>query len=482
LPRSLPTRLTIIPSNCFSAVTAPNGSKRMSTKTTNIERLPIRLVLFYVAVTVFVFIFGPFDWPVENWPTLLGFLAGTMFALWLGFRWAVARTVVGTPFGGWRRIMVFGAAASLIILFVTAPIYTGRMPWDVLSALRDQGAAYEALQDQLQLTAGTRGPIALARILTWPLVFAVLPLGVLHWAEMGAPLRVLMLTTIGSIVVSSILRGTDRETADLIAVAGGAGVVLLARKMVFEGLTLRDLFRRYRLAMIASLVLLSVAASLFAQRKEERFLYRTALCIAHSEQTPTGICADFDHPWFSLLDDGQRFTASIAVAYFTQGYYGLSLALALDDFRSTWGLGNAPFAMAAYARLTGDEELYENSYTFRLRAIGWSDQHQWSTMFPWIANDISFPMVPVFMLLIGALFGASWRDAVFAHNDRAAIVFVLLILMMGYLPANSQVTLVPDHYFALIVWIYVWRRARRHALQSAKYVATSNRSVTTSPL
>ena len=186
----------------------------MSTRITNIQRLPIRLVLGYVAATVFVFVYGPFDWPIDNWGTLFGFLAVTMLALWLGFRWAVARTAAGTSFGGWRSVIVFGAAASVIILFVAAPVYTGRMPWEILEALSDQGAAFRNLQDQLELTAGTRGPIALARILTWPLVFAVLPLGILHWAEMGAGLRVLVLTTIGAIIVSSILRGTDREIAD----------------------------------------------------------------------------------------------------------------------------------------------------------------------------------------------------------------------------------------------------------------------------
>jgi hypothetical protein len=466
------------PDKWLAAVAAPNGSKGMSTRITNIERLPIRLVLFYVAATVFIFVFGPYDWPVENWPTFFGFLAATMLALWLGFRWTVARTAVETSFGGWRSVIAFGAAASVIVLFVTAPIYTGRMPWEFLNALRDQGAAYEGLQQQLELTAGSRGPIAFVRILTWPLVFAGVPLGVLHWAEMGARLRVLMLITIGAMIVSSVLRGTDREIADLIGVFGGAGLVLLARKLVFEGLTLRNLFHRYRFALVAVAILLTIAASLFAQRKEERFTWKTAVCISSSDQTPTGICADFDHPWFSLLNEDQRFTASIAAAYFTQGYYGLSLALDLDDFRSTWGLGHAPFAMAAYANLTGDEELYENSYTFRLRAIGWSDQHQWSTMFPWIANDISFPLVPIFMLLIGTLFGASWRDAVLARNDRAAVVFVILILMMGYMPANSQITLVPDHYFALIVWTYLWRRSRRQVLQSAGSAASLNELVT----
>ena len=69
-------------------------------------------------------------------------------------------------------------------------------------------------------------------------------------------------------------------------------------------------------------------------------------------------------------------------------------ALSMDDFRSTWGLGNAPFAMAAYVTWTGDKELYKRSYTYRLREIMerpaalqhdvYLDRH-----------DMSFPMVPV---------------------------------------------------------------------------------------
>jgi len=439
---------------------------------TAIERLPIRLVLLYVAATVFIFVFGPYDWPVENLWTVLGFLAATMLALWLGFRCAVAGTAAGTSFGGWRRVIALGAIASLIVLFVAAPIYTGRKPWEVLDALRDQAGAYLSLQEQLEFTAGTRGPIALARILTWPLVFAVLPLGLLHWAEMSLRLRLLMLTTIGCIAVSSILRGTDREIADLIAVVVASVLILFARKIVHEGTTLLGVFRRYRLAILMTFVLFAVAASMFAERKEGRFHQKTALCLASGDFSPTGICADFDHPWFRFLDEQHRFTASIAAAYFSQGYFGLSLALGMDDFRSTWGLGNAPFAMAAYVNWTGDEELYKRSYTYRLREIGWSDQHQWSTMFPWIANDISFSMVPMFMLLVGGLFGASWRDAVFGQNDCAVVVFAILLIMMGYVPANSQITLVPDHVFALMAWFYLWRRTRcRAALPKATTVA-----------
>src|SRR5262245_53704313 len=99
----------------------------MSAKFKHIARLPIWLVLFYVAATFFAFVYGPYDWPVENWTTLFVFLAVTMLAVWLGFRWAVAKTATGTSFGRWRLVIVLGTVASVIVLFVATPVYTGRM-------------------------------------------------------------------------------------------------------------------------------------------------------------------------------------------------------------------------------------------------------------------------------------------------------------------------------------------------------------------
>src|SRR5947209_387634 len=100
----------------------------MTDMSVSIRRLPIRLVLGYVAATLVVFLFGPFDWPIDNWSVLFGFLTATMLALWLGFRWAIARRPAATSFTAWQHIIVLGAMASLIILFVAAPVYTGRMP------------------------------------------------------------------------------------------------------------------------------------------------------------------------------------------------------------------------------------------------------------------------------------------------------------------------------------------------------------------
>lgn len=428
----------------------------------SVARLPIRLTLLYVCVTFFVFVAGPFDWPVDNWATLFGFLGAAMAALWIGFRFAIARPVKAASFDPWKQTIILGACFSVVVLLVSTPTYTGKMPWEVLSALSDQGAAYEAMQGQLELTAGSRGLIAVARVLTWPLVFAVIPLGILHWGRIGLALRGLVATTLGSIIVSSILRGTDRESADLLAIVGSAGSILAARSIVHERVGLRTLLYRFRIAILVGVVLLGSAAALFIERKDQRSVTASILCVGQSEPDPAGICADFDYPVFARLGlpDPVRFVISMAAAYLGQGYYGLSKALDLPDFRSTLGLGNAPFAMAAYTALTGDVALYQDSYTYRLRDVGWSDETQWSTIFPWLANDVSFPGVPVLMLLIGWWFGASWRDAVFGRDDRAAIVFAIFAIMMGYLPANNQIALAPDYLFALLVWSAMWRLKR----------------------
>src|SRR5215813_13589000 len=114
----------------------------MRAKFPNIERLPIRVVLFYVAVTFFIFIFGPFEWPVDNWASLIAFLALSMACLWVGFRYAISSAPRECGAIDPRWIIILGSVAAVALLFIAAPVYTGKMPWQVLDALREQGSAY----------------------------------------------------------------------------------------------------------------------------------------------------------------------------------------------------------------------------------------------------------------------------------------------------------------------------------------------------
>src|SRR6266849_1484324 len=126
--------------------TTPPFERSANRRFPNLSRLPIRLVLIYLLLTFSGFILGPFNWPVDNWTILIGFLAAVTLALYAGFRLAIAAPALGTPFTPWRLFVLAGAIANIGILFPSAYFYTGKMPWDILIALQDQQAAYQELQ------------------------------------------------------------------------------------------------------------------------------------------------------------------------------------------------------------------------------------------------------------------------------------------------------------------------------------------------
>lgn len=155
------------------------------------------------------------------------------------------------------------------------------------------------------------------------------------------------------------------------------------------------------------LVIFFSALTLFLDRKASRLGGEERVCIAE-----TVVCSDrtsVDSPRLS-------FAAEMLSAYLAQGYYGLSLALN-EDFTSTFGLGHSSFLMSAFSGLF-DATLYERSYMYKVSQAGWDDKAQWSTMLVWIASDVGFPLVPVFILILGFLWGGHGKVLLFCGVMR----------------------------------------------------------------
>lgn len=420
----------------------------------SIETLPLWLVVSYFAGTVSLFFYGPFTWPISNADILLIFLFFVALALIVGFiLGAMCDDRKPAPFRWWRAIFVAGGFLACVMIFPSAYVYTGRMPWDLLQALADQRAAYEAMLQRLVETDGSRAPIAIARALSYPFVFAVIPLGILHWSRLTWWLRVLLFATMLCGLVFSILRGTDREAADTLLVAGGALLVLLGRYSLRGDLGLFHILTRWPVlvGLFATMILATAALSIFVDRKASRLDEATyQVCVGEEH-----ICADIRTDGWAGTVSRRQFGLAMLTAYFAQGYYGTALALNME-FQSTLGLGHSPLVARAYEAISGDPKLYMQSYTYRLREFGWSDETQYSTIFTWIANDIGFPMVVIFMGVLSFVFCLSWKDAVYAEDDRASILFCLLLQMLIYLPANNQIMQTLDAYFALMVWVSWW--------------------------
>lgn len=426
--------------------------------------LPIILVLTHLTISAAFFLLGPFEWPISNSETLTTFITAACLSIGCGYVLGARKEPRATSFPYLRQIYVIGAVTSCVMLFPSAYVYTGKMPWNVFSAIADQGLAYNEFQQRLKDTSGSRGIVITARVLTQWLIYPIIPLAVLTWHELKFWERLLLPATVCSALIFSLLRGTDQGTFDL-AFLFAASMLIAAIRYLQSN---RKKLSAYLVSPIsiafAGVALIIVAAlfNTFVTRKAERFGGNIGnICIG-----VTKICADPNHAASQSFDTKGRFAIAMVTAYISQGYYGLSLALN-SDFNSTLGFGHSPPLVRVYEAITGDKALYEHSYTYRLRDHNWSDEHHWSTLYVWLANDVGFPGAILIVAAFAYLLASSWRDATAGKNNAAAISCCMLLQTFFYLPANNQLFIGADTYVAFIVWLIIWLK-NRHWIDLAK--------------
>ena len=142
-------------------------------------------------------------------------------------------------------------------------------------------------------------------------------------------------------------------------------------------------------------------------------------------------------------------------SYLNQGYYGLSLALE-QSFTPTWGIGNSWFTLSIYERLTGDYFLRGRTYPFKLESLGWDPYVNWHSMYTWLASDFSFLGTLLVVLLLAWLLASVWKSLLINHNIFALGLFILLMIMFMYLPANNQIFAFADTYITFWIFLIGW--------------------------
>lgn len=424
-----------------------------------LELLPLILIFAYLLATIWLFFEGPIPWPITNGKEVFVYLLLVLVVIFISFTFGVQAKVRKAELKPWKLVFLVGALGNVLLLFPSAYIYTGRMPWQLLEAFQNQNAAYLGMLGRVAEGSILRSGLSVLRALAYPFVFAVIPLGLLNWRKLSTPLRLLLVLSMFTNVVFSVLRGTDREIVDLGVMIGASGLLIMGRYCWANGISLTNfLTRRSVLAAIAIFLILAlVAFNVFVDRRLQRYSGNAdTVCVGVQR-----ICADEQHPTMKALGQTQRFGLAMATAYAAQGYYGVALAMGLD-YQSTFGIGHSSLVARIYAAVTGDEELYHRSYTARLGSFGWSDQYQWPSLLTWLANDVGFPGAVVVIGIFAWVWGRSWKDAAFSNDDSAAIVFCFMMQMFFYLPANNQIMQTLDAYFALTVWMGIWLWLRRN--------------------
>lgn len=416
--------------------------------------LPLVLFLSYLTFTVLLFAFGPWPWPAVNRAELYLFLGTAHLALTLGYLSAATMTPHGYH-GQWKieRIMTISLIANLALLVPTSAFRTGSGIPDVLAGLANPGAAYFA-SNAWRAEGGAL--VEYVRILLGPLLVLLYPLTIYYWSRLRWGVRLLSLLSILGFLAIYIATGTNKTIADYALL-----LPFLVFASYFAGLR-RLRWRNIAIMAIIGVFLLALFLSFFASGQVSRIGSREGVHYF----TLLGIQADASNALVRHLPAEAR-TGAIALSnYLTQGYYALSLTLE-EPFVPMWGVGNSFFLYFNAAEITGLSEIQEMPYPVRLQKRGrWDAYGKWSTIYPWIASDVSFPGTILVVLIIGRLFALSWLDTLRGHNPFAVAVFSQFVIMLFYFSANNQVVQTGEaltgFYGSLVLWgwtrkKYVWR-------------------------
>ena len=429
-----------------------------------VRHAPFAVVLFYIIVSALVFWFGPMPWPVANVLEMVTFQLACLAFLVGGYLSVTKTASIHRPIN-LRPIFLIGIIGVIALQIPLTLTYTGKYPWDVFSAILDQRMVYEDMLEQLVSTQGERFYVPLIRAMVMPLFFASVGYGLLNFRSLSRSQKILLFVGLLCPIDLSLLRGTDKEIADLIIIVCGFLLVAYCRRVV--GARQGKFFVSFnvrRLATIAFVVFL-LFFFFFSYRKFERLGGAIDFCVMDGL-----ICADYSGPVLSLLPDFVAFGYAMISAYLTNGYYGLSLALELP-FEPAYGLGHSSAMLSLYERISGSTALFDGTYTARISESGWDHRYYWSSLYTWLANDVHFVGAVIIVGLLARWFRQAWLDAVYAGNDLAAVVFVLLCIAFLYLPANNQLAQTFDLYFAFIGTFLVWKFRRGGTRRKQSYAS-----------
>ena len=293
--------------------------------------------------------------------------------------------------------------------------------------------------------------IEYVRILLGPFLFLLLPLTIFYWKKHTQMIRLLSIVCIIGSVSIFISIGTNKGFADIILLI--PWLILAGHLSGISRLKKRHLVFAFMGSMIAFTLFL-----LFFMSTQSSRLGSSTKAAYFSQ---INMHADLNNFMLYYLPKEADIIILGLSSYLTQGYYGLYASLEVP-FIPMYGVGNSIFLFRQVARITGNNEILDLAYPTRISEFGWDAYGNWSTIYPWIASDVSFVGTILVVFIIGRLLAFSWFDTLNGSNPFAVAMFSQFLIMLFYFPANNQCMQSGAGFTAfwgiLLLWLFTRRK------------------------
>ena len=298
------------------------------------------------------------------------------------------------------------------------------------------------------------------------LAFGV-PLGVFYWRTLSLMTRALFIVSVVGTIALSVAMGANAGaghwaiTFPWLVLAGHVSGVqrISARGWMVTGIIL---------ACSGPLLGALFTATMVHRRGSPAYLGYMEIVKAHLGNSPPSAedHAAMRPPPALAARSAVRIGAEGLAVYLTQGYYAVYLSLQ-HPFVPCYGAGNSMFLQRQVARVTGHDEILECAYPARLDKTGAFATRYWTTIYPWIASDVSFPGTVLVVLAIGWLSGRVWLDVLGGRNPAAVALFGQILLMLYYVPAHNKIMQTGEGLSAFATILGVWLVSRRRTEDGA---------------
>ena len=142
--------------------------------------------------------------------------------------------------------------------------------------------------------------------------------------------------------------------------------------------------------------------------------------------------------------------------YVCQGYSALGYSLTCP-WKWTYGFGHSLSMLVAVERKFPELQVLNRSFPGQIeKKYGYPIMTHWHSIYPWLASDLSFAGVLVFILFLGRYLCMTWIDSISRANIVSPTLCFLFCIACFFIPCNNQIMQSTNYEFAFILLFLIW--------------------------
>ena len=393
---------------------------------------PIFAVVSYLLIGVSIATFGPLEYEGYRHVLVATYITFVVIFLIVGFMLG-SRTKAPTR-AIWRKdqnqailSFIFWASLAVSTLFITFELLTMVISGGLNFNLANSANSYfDSYTNYTRNSGNYSMHFIVTSIGALPLFIAQV-LGIFYFKNLGRASHVAVIFLfIATLLVYTLGAGKMKQLADLLIIVVS---VVIAKQAMMGKLRLLVLLKVGAVLFVGVSILLAIIS----------FRYQAiGIDLVNLNDRLNTLIHYRDGYWLEgALSEALAFPIVMFSGYLSQGYFGLSLSLE-QPLTWTFFAGSSYSISVILNQFFGAEFWVTQNYPYLVGyATGW-DQSKWHTVFSWLASDLTFTGVVVFMGMIGFIYGRVWREILLYKNPFSILVFTMMNIGFVYAPANNQ--------------------------------------------